>query len=318
MIQSSRERFRPMTIFEFQARFPNEEACAQFLFEQRWPHGWKCPGCGNKKGYRLTRRKLYECAACGHQASVTAGTVLHGTRTPLGLWFLAIFLMVIDKRGISSVGLAKYLGVRQKKAWTMLHKLRGAMDEREGRYRLDGVVELSEYFFGAPKEGGGRGCDPGKAKVLAGLSLDKHGNPKFIRMSVLHQFDQAHLAPAIKAMVATGSTIRTDGLRVFLSLPAMGYTQKRAVTKDSPQSAKSAKLRMIVSNAMALIAGTHHGVSSKHLGMYLAEYDYRFNRRQRMDLIVDRMVAAVASSRIRTYADIIGKVAKSSANTDAA
>ena len=157
MTPNRKNKFKPPSILEFQERFATEEDCARFLFEQRWPNGWVCPRCGATKCYPIKKRGLYECSACRYQVSVTAGTVLHKTRTPLRLWFLAIFLDTTDKRGISSVGLGKQLGISQKKAWCMLHKLRRAMGERDGQYRLDGLVELDESFFGAPKEGGCRG-----------------------------------------------------------------------------------------------------------------------------------------------------------------
>ncbi|MGE5530035.1 MAG: transposase, partial [Patescibacteria group bacterium] len=112
-------RLRPPSIQEFAARFATEDDCHRFLFAQRWPKGWSCPRCGKDKCYPIRSRGLYECAACGYQVSVTAGTVLHKTRTPLRTWFLAIFLMATDKRGISSVGLANRLGISQKKAWYM-------------------------------------------------------------------------------------------------------------------------------------------------------------------------------------------------------
>ena len=150
-----KRRFKPLSLVEFQARFATEEDCARFLFEKRWPNGWVCPRCGADKYYPIRSRKLFECACCQYQASVIAGTVMQGTRTPLRLWFLAIFLMGTDKRGLSSVGLAGRLGISQKRAWYILHKLRKAMSERNGRYKLDGLVELDESFFGAPKEGVG-------------------------------------------------------------------------------------------------------------------------------------------------------------------
>lgn len=306
MARIQSKRLKPLSLPKFNDQFPTDEHCAQFLFEKRWPDGWKCPRCGHDKAYRLARRGLYQCASCDRQSSVTAGTVLHGTRTSLRLWFLAMFLMVTDKRGISSVALGKFLDISQSKAWTMLHKLRSAMALREGCYQLNGLVDLSECFFGAPKEGGGRGCEADKAKMLVGLSLSGDGSPKHLRMLVLPGLDRIQIEKAIRAMVAPGSVVRTDGLRTFRSLPGMGFTHQCEPANEKPNSSPQ-WLQIAISNARALIAGTYHGVSRKHLPAYTAEYSYRYCRRNRPDLIFARMVTAAAVSRIRTYAEIIDK-----------
>ncbi len=182
MARNRRNKFKPPSLLDFQDRFATEKDCAEFLFTRRWPDGFKCPRCGAAKCYPIRNRGIYECAACRYQASVTAGTVLHGTRTPLRLWFTAIFLLTTDKRGISSVGLGRQLGVSQKRAWIMLHKLRKAMAIRNGLYKLDGVVELDASFFGDPKEGGCRGSVTARQKVLVGLSLTRDGKPLLLRV----------------------------------------------------------------------------------------------------------------------------------------
>ena len=303
-------KFKPPSILEFQRRFATEEDCTRFLFEKRWPNGWTCPRCGSVKCYPIEGRKLYECACCRYQVSVSAGTVLHKTRTPLRLWFMAIFFTTTDKRGISSVGLGNQLGITQKKAWCMLHKLRRAMGKRDGRYKLDGLVELDESFFGAPKEGGCRGRGTSKKKVLVGLSLTPAGKPRHIRLQVLPRIDRAHLEPAIETAVAPGARVKTDGLRSYLSLGNKGFLHERVIAKDVNILEELRWLHVAVSNAKALIGGTYHGLGhkeGKHLQAYLDEYAYRYNRRLRPDMIFDRCIQAVVTCPIWTYWDIIGK-----------
>lgn len=307
MARNRRNKFKQPSLLDFQDRFAIEKDCAEFLFTRRWPDGFRCPRCGNKKCYPIRNRGIYECAACRYQASVTAGTVLHGTRTSLRLWFTAIFLLTTDKRGISSVWLGKQLGVSQKRAWVILHKLRKAMSVRNGRYKLDGVVELNESFFGSPKEGGGRGREMAKQKVLVGLSLTKEGKPLYLRLQVLPCLDRAHLEPAIWDMVAPGATVRTNGLRSYLTLPDKGYRHERIVAGRPNHSEESHWLQIVVSNIKALIGGTHHGLGrgdGKHLQAYLHECAYRFDRRYRPDMIFERCVVAVSACPIWTYRDI--------------
>ena len=309
MAGNRRNKFKPPSLLDLQDRFSSEKDCAEFLFNRRWPDGFKCPRCGTEKCYPIKRRGLYECAACRYQVSVTAGTVLHGTRTPLRLWFTAIFLMTTDKRGISSVWLGKQLGVSQKRAWVMLHKLRKAMAVRNGRYKLDGVVELDESFFGAPKEGGCRGRGMAKQKVLVGLSLTKDGKPLHLRLQVLPSLDRAHLEPAIEDMVVPGATVKTNGLRSYLTLGDKGYRHERIIATRPNPSEESRWLQVIVSNVKALLGGTHHGLGradGKHLQAYLHECSYRFDRRHRPDTIFDRCVSAAAACPIWTYRDITG------------
>ncbi len=107
--------------------FSDEEACAQFVIAARWPEGFRCQRCAGNRSYVRKNQRELECAKCGYIGSVTAGTVMHGTRKPLSTWLLAAWLLVTDKRGVSSHQLERQLGLRHETAFQMLHKLRAAM-----------------------------------------------------------------------------------------------------------------------------------------------------------------------------------------------
>src|SRR5450432_3203929 len=110
-------RGKMLTVQEFRRLFGTERRCGAQLTRQRWPDGFQCPRCaGPSRGY-MTSRRVHECAACGYQCSVTAGTIFHKTRTPLASWFWAIYRMSHDKKGISAVQLAKEIGVSYPTAW---------------------------------------------------------------------------------------------------------------------------------------------------------------------------------------------------------
>ena len=127
----------PQNLTEFEARFSSEEACREYLFRRRWPDGSRCPGCGCGKSWPL-RKVLLQCAACGRQTSVTAGTIFQDTRSPLPLWFRAMWWVTTQKTGASALGLQGVLGLnRYETAWTWLHKMRRAM-VRPGRDLLAG------------------------------------------------------------------------------------------------------------------------------------------------------------------------------------
>ena len=124
---------------EFQGRFPDEAACREYLFRSRWPDGFRCRRCASAAATALPRRLLWQCSACRYQVSVTAGSVLHRTRTPLHLWFWAAYLVTTGTPGISALQLQRQLGLsRYETAWMMLHKLRRAMVNPE-RGQLTGA-----------------------------------------------------------------------------------------------------------------------------------------------------------------------------------
>jgi transposase-like protein len=120
-----------LTVQEFRSLFGEESGCGEQLSGQRWPEGFRCPRCnGPSRGY-MSERQVHECAHCAYQCSVTAGTIFHKTRTPLTSWFWAIYRMSHDKKGISAMQLCKEIGVGYRTAWTMQHKIRKAMEDRD-------------------------------------------------------------------------------------------------------------------------------------------------------------------------------------------
>jgi predicted RNA-binding Zn-ribbon protein involved in translation (DUF1610 family) len=141
-----------MTLLQWQDKFSDEEACRQYLFDQRWPEGFVCPKCQGTKCWTVQRSgrtaPVYECAACGHQASVTAATIFERTKVALRVWFWAIYLIAVDKRGKSALDLSRELGLPYVTAWLLHHKIQQATAERNSRYKLGGLVELDDAYFG--------------------------------------------------------------------------------------------------------------------------------------------------------------------------
>ena len=135
----------PSSLIDFQHRFPDEAACAAWLFEARWPAGFRCPACAHEKGWpHGGKRFTFECAACGKQTSVTAGTILHGSKLSLSVWFWAAYLMATHSNGISALQLQSQLGLGSyKSAWLLCAKLRRAM-VAPSRALLSGVAEVDE------------------------------------------------------------------------------------------------------------------------------------------------------------------------------
>ncbi len=145
-------KYQQMSLISFQKQFSSEEICQDHLFQLKWKNGYCCEKCGHDAYYITNTRKhrLYECKECCYQSTVFVGTVMGKTRTDLTKWFLAIYLISHDKRGISAYKLSKEIEVTYKTAWLMLHKIRTAMRKRDSEYTPAGIVELDDTFFGAP------------------------------------------------------------------------------------------------------------------------------------------------------------------------
>ena len=135
----------PDSLLAFQHMFPDDDACAAWLIEMRWPDGFVCPACGHEKGWALrSKAHTFECAGCRRQTSVTAGTILHASKLPLTVWFWAAYLMATHSNGISALQLQKELGIGSyRSAWLLAHKLRASMVDPE-RNPLSGLVEIDE------------------------------------------------------------------------------------------------------------------------------------------------------------------------------
>ena len=300
-------------LMEFQRRFRTEAACRKHLFKLRWPEGFQCPRCGHGEYFNLPKRKLFQCKSCGHQTSVTAGTVMHRTRTPLRKWFWAIYLAASDKRGLSALQLSKKLGVSYYVAWTMLHKIRRAMADRNDLYQLRGIIEIDESFYGGKPGGGGkRGRGTSKAPVMIEASTFDDGKGGrglgFARMRVIGKADAATIVGVAGKDVERGQKIVTDGWAAYGAVKALGHEHAPEVAaKRSGISGEAPGLKwvhILASNSKAFLRGTFHGVGRKHLQSYLDEFCYRFNRRRWEGQLFDRLVLACASSNGVTYSEL--------------
>jgi transposase-like protein/predicted RNA-binding Zn-ribbon protein involved in translation (DUF1610 family) len=294
-----------MSLLEFQDRFNTEEACQQHLFRLKWPQGFVCPKCGHKEYYFVATRHLYQCKQCRYQASLTAHTIMHRTRTPLRIWFWMIYLLGRDKRGKSSLSLSKELNIHYSKAWAMVHKIRTAMSERDAAYKLAGLVEVDEAYFGGPKHGGKKGRGTGKAKALIEVSLSRTGKPKYAKIQIVSAFERETIHKTLESYVAQGSTLQTDGYQVYARVYQQGYARKAFVVKNMATSDFQKWLHIIIGNAKTFIQGTYHGLGEKHLQSYLNEFCYRFNRRFWEPQLFNRLLNACLVAKPITYAELM-------------
>ena len=299
----------PRNLAEFEARFATEEACRDYLFQLRWPEGFRCPRCGHGAAWPV-RQGLWECSGCGRQTSVTAGTVFQDTRQPLRLWLRAIWWVTSQKNGVSALGLQRVLGLGSyKTAWSWLHKLRRAM-VRPGRDRLSGRVEVDETYWGSPEEGVRGRQTYTKSLIAIAAQEDGRGTGR-LRMRRVRDASAESLMPFVEEAIERGSTVHTDGWLGYEPLQKRGYRHEVTFLDEGPESASKLlpRVHRVASLLKRWLLGTHQGaVNPEHLDYYLDEFTFRFNRRNsrsRGKLFYRLVQQAVAIDPV-PYKSIIG------------
>jgi hypothetical protein len=169
------------------------------------------------------RLKRYQCRSCGHQATLTAGTIMQATKLPLTTWFLAFYLIGQAKTGISSLELSRHLGVNYDTAWLLHHKILRAMADREDVYLLRGKVQIDDSYLGGELPGGkaGRGSD-NKIPIVAAVSLNEASHPIHARITAVSGFSSEAIAEWAKRHLAPGSKVLSDGLACFRAVTTAG------------------------------------------------------------------------------------------------
>ena len=298
----------PRTLAEFEARFATDAACRAYLVQLRWPDGFRCPRCAGATAWPV-RAVLFQCAGCGRQTSVTAGTIFQDTRIPLTRWFRAMWWVTNSKAGTSALTLQRLLGLGSyQTAWAWQHKLRRAM-VRPGRDRLSGSVEVDESFVGGVGGAQGRSTQT-KALVVVAAEEVGHGIGR-IRMRRIPNASAASLGAFVQDAIAPGSEVHTDGWHGYDRLDASGYRHRITYLRGDAELAMEQlpRVHRVISLLKRWLLGTHQGaVRQAHLDYYLDEFTFRFNRRRsrhRGKLFFRLVQQAVAADPV-PYARLVG------------
>jgi transposase-like protein len=297
---------------EFQERFATEEACREYLFACRWPDGFRCRRCGGGEiGTMHHGRLLWQCKSCCAQTSVTAGTVMHGTRMPLQRWFWAAYLVATHHPGISAVQLQRQLGIsRHETAWMMLHKLRAAM-VAPAREPLKREVEIDEFFLGGYEEGLKGGRARGK-KTLCGVVVEVRGQGSGrVRLQVLADASANTLGSFLRSTTEPGTIVHTDAWHGYDRLAAEGWDHQRRNQSTAPAGEEPylPRAHRAISNLKAWLHGTHRHASHEHLQAYLNEYVFRHNRRGNPHAAFQTLLGLSTNHQPMTYRQIIDQAA---------
>lgn len=301
----------PMSEIEFEKRFNTEQTCMDYLAKMKWPEGFCCRCCGHREHW-ISAKRIYICTRCEAGYSLTAGTVMHGTKKPLTYWFKAMWWFTTRKSGVNAVNLKELLGLGSyQTAWAWLHKLRRCTI-RQNREPLSGTVEVDEFFIGGQKSGKrGRGAD-GKTIVLA--AVEKEGN-KFgrIRLQVVPDCSGDALERFVGTNVILGSRVCTDGWKGY-NFASKNYSHDKVIaSKTVDKNSVLPGVHRIASLVKRLMLGTFQGrFAPAHFQCYMDEYVFRFNRRTSRNIGKKfmRIVQQVSSSTKTTYRQIVGGVSQ--------
>lgn len=297
--QSQEKRLGRLTVREFFARFPDEDACLNHIFEVRYGFRHVCRKCGVEGTFhKLTNRRAFSCSSCGDHVYPTAGTVFEDTRTPLQVWFYAIYLFVTTRHGVSGKELERTLGVTYKTAWRMGQHIRMLMAKAEGFEMLKGHIEADEAYVGGRRSGGKRGRGaPGKTIVFGMVERDGR-----MVAETVPDVKKATLREAVLRNVEPGSTVSTDELMSYGLLTGDGY--QHGVVSHGRKEWSYYDYRHGATHHTNTVEGfwklfkasvrsTHIHISPKYMDRYLGEFTFRSNHRQMQNAMFDLLIGAV-------------------------
>ena len=265
-------------LFYFFKQFPDEDSCRKYLEKRRWGNTPTCPHCGNaQKIYRYKNGKTFKCAHCKKQFSVKTGTIYENSNIPVQKWFLTFYLISLSKKGISSIELSKTIGVTQKSAWYLLHKVRYMLEHRNSDNQLRGTVEVDETYVGGKKKGKrGRGSE-NKTPVFG--AVQRGGR---LSITPVPNAKRKTLEPIIHKRVKKGTHINSDEWWAYTKLcsdyahDVVNHRRKEYVRgKVHTNTIEGAW-----SHLKRSIMGTYHRPSREHLSKYCAEFEYNYNTRK--------------------------------------
>jgi transposase-like protein len=297
------------SLIQMMKALPDEQAAIDHFTAIRWKHGAFCPHCGSTKVYHFSDNRTHKCGDCRKRFSIKVGTIFEDSKIGLREWMLAVWLITSHKKGIASTQLAKDIGVTQKTAWFMLHRLRFAAQTKSFNRHLDGMVEADETFIGGKEKNkhawqrtGGKQGGKGKTAVLG--ILEREGE---LRTGTLSNLSSRNVQTAVRNHVEKGALILTDEHRSFQGLAADymhhtvnhsagEYVRKAYIHTNGIESVWALFKRQII--------GTHHWLSPKHLSRYLNEMTWRFNQRDteegdRVNALLDQVAGRL------TYKELI-------------
>ena len=290
-----------MNMMKLMEMFHSDERCRSYLESLRWPSGLACPRCGSTSVSRSYKRNQFVCDSCDYNFSVTAGTIFHDTHLPLPKWFVAIYLIVESRKGISANQMKRTLGVSYKTAWYLCHRIRAAMAEANPEL-LSGTVEVDETWVGGEQKGVGSGNRASKSVVVGAI---ERGGDVRLQMTkdrtrkTLHAFIREHVDSSTERII----TDEWSPYRGIGDADTIHETVNHFLKEYVRGDIHTNTVENVWSLLKRSIIGSFHHVSEKHLDAYLDELEWRFNNRKNPYLFRDTLVKFMASKNLE-YKDL--------------
>ena len=278
------QQFKSLTIFDFQAKFPDDPACLSYLSELKWGDGYVCPKCGNTKYCGGDKEFSRQCTKCRHISSPTSGTLFHKVKFPLLKAFYIVYYVGTNRKGISSTELSRKLGLRQKTCWLFKQKVMRGM-KSSGQFRITGKAEVDETVVGGQEEGvRGRGNDKKKLVVFA---IERKGKGvSRVYGKVIGKSSAKELGSFMKDTIEPDAEIKTDQWTGYNPLKK-DFANLRQVPSGN-KGENFPDLHRVIMGFKGWLRGMHHRVDN--LQAYIDEYCYRFNRSNMKDGIFDNLL----------------------------
>jgi transposase-like protein len=297
-----------MNLVKLIDKYGSEDRCREYLKHLRWPEGVRCVKCGGASVSWISTRKQFDCNSCRRRFSVTAGTVFHDSHLPLWKWFLATYMMVESKKGMSANQLRRTLAVSYKTSWYLCHRIRWAMHEATVEM-LKGTVEADETFVGGKLRGVGNKAGWRNKTMVLG-ALERGGS---VRLRVENRGPHTH---ATKALLHEflAHTVADEAIAIYTDQNP-GYvgvgdedTKHESVDHSKDEWVRGDVSTQGIESAWSLlkrsIVGSYHQLSAKHLPAYLDEFAFRFNNRENPFLFRDTLLKLLSADAL-TYEALI-------------
>ncbi|WP_298950032.1 IS1595 family transposase [uncultured Polaribacter sp.] len=298
-----------MNIFSFTAEFDSEESCRKHFKSERDKIGVSCKRCSHKEHYWIKSQWSYECKKCRSRTSLRSGIIMQSSNLSFLIWYKTMFLLTATKKGFSSKEIQRQLGLkRYEPVWSMVHKLRKAMGNRDDRYTLEGMIEMDEGYFTIEASGqehktqkAGRGSKTksnvmvmAESTVLENIETGKvERQSRFFKAKVLENHNAENIDQALKEAIENEKTIVfTDKSTSYVNIA--DYVELHISEKSDETTTKETLkwVHITISNAKRNFVGTYHKIKKKYLQLYLNEFVYKLNRRYFGEKIFDRLIIA--------------------------
>lgn len=289
------QQFQSLTIFDFQAKFPDERSCLFYLSELKWKDGYSCPRCGNTKYCNGDKEFNRQCTKCHYIASPTSGTLFHKVKFSLLKAFYIVYYVSTNRKGISSTELSRKLGLRQKTCWMFKQKVMNGM-KSSGQFKITGKAEVDETVVGGQEEGV-RGRKNSKKKLVVFAIERKGKGVSRVYGKVIPKSSAKELGSFMKATIGSDTEIKTDEWT--------GYTPLKKDFNNLYQVPSGKKgenfpdLHRVIMGFKGWLRGMHHRVD--HLQGYIDEYCYRFNRNNMKEGIFDNLLLRMVKAKPMPY-----------------